>query len=412
MRTRCFVFKTFVCLVNRMVQIADLPVRLERNRLIVDGAINGQKIGIMLDTGAELSLIPRSAAVRLGLSRQEVRGYRMVGVGGETHVEAAFVDEFKIGQATRKGWRVIVAGERDLGENVGFILGNDFFHQVDVEFDLAHGAVRLFQPRDCDGVSLAYWATDRIGEVEIDTVAEAHPQIVLTIRINGQPIKALLDSGASTSVLNKSDAARLGVTPDTTGVVGIGGATGLGQKSIDRWIGPFESVAIGNETIRNIMIPFADLWKDATYAATGSRLGIHPGGQQSMLLGSDFLLGHRLLVAHSQRKLYFTYTGGPVFQQTLAREGGKDSQPLRRTGASCQYSSECMGDLGCMNGQCQPWVNTADQCRGHTECSRDEWCIGWPRHCQARFTEGVACNKDADCEGALKCLSDRCARPN
>ena len=91
--------------------------------------------------------------------------------------------------------------------------------------------------------------------------------------INGQPIKALLDSGASTSVLNKSDAARLGVTPDTTGVVGIGGATGLGQKSIDRWIGPFESVAIGNETIRNIMIPFADLWKDATYAATGSRLG-------------------------------------------------------------------------------------------------------------------------------------------
>ena len=105
----------------------------------------------------------------------------------------------------------------------GFIglLGNDFFHQVDVEFDLAHGAVRLFQPRDCDGVSLAYWATDRIGEVEIDTVAEAHPQIVLTIRINGQPIKALLDSGASTSVLNKSDAARLGVTPDTTGVVGI-----------------------------------------------------------------------------------------------------------------------------------------------------------------------------------------------
>jgi predicted aspartyl protease len=396
----------------KMVQIADLPVRLERNRLIVDGAINGQKIGIMLDTGAERSLIPRSAAVRLGLGRQVVRGYRMVGVGGETQVEAAYIEEFKIGQATRKGWRVIVAGEKDLGENIAFILGDDFFQQVDVEFDLAHGAVRLFQPKDCDGVSLAYWATEGIGEVEMERVTDAHPQIVLTVQINGQPIKALLDSGSTKSVLNKSDAARLGVTPETPGVVAVGSGTGIGQKSIDSWIGQFDSVAFGNETIRNIKITFADLWKDATYTETGSRLGTHLAGQQSMLLGADFLLGHRLLVAHSQRKIYFTYTGGPVFQQTLAREGSKDPQPFRRTGASCQYSSECIGDLGCMNGQCQPLANAADQCRGHSECSRDEWCIGSPRRCQPRFTEGVACNKDADCEGLLKCLSDRCARPN
>ena len=32
-----------------------------------------------------------------------------------------------------------------------------------------------------------------------------------------------------------------------------------------------------------------------------------------MLLGADFLRSHRVLVANSQRKLYFTYSGGPVF---------------------------------------------------------------------------------------------------
>ena len=32
-----------------------------------------------------------------------------------------------------------------------------------------------------------------------------------------------------------------------------------------------------------------------------------------MLLGADFLRAHRTLVAHSQRRLYFTYVGGPVF---------------------------------------------------------------------------------------------------
>jgi len=32
-----------------------------------------------------------------------------------------------------------------------------------------------------------------------------------------------------------------------------------------------------------------------------------------MLLGLDFLRAHRVYVAHSQGKLYFTYSGGPVF---------------------------------------------------------------------------------------------------
>ena len=32
-----------------------------------------------------------------------------------------------------------------------------------------------------------------------------------------------------------------------------------------------------------------------------------------MLLGYDFLRSHRVLVAHSQHRIYFTYSGGPVF---------------------------------------------------------------------------------------------------
>jgi predicted aspartyl protease len=311
----------------KMIQIADWPVRLERNHLIVDGAINGEKIGIMLDTGAMRSLILRSATERLGLTRREVRGYRMFGVGGETHVDAANVEEFKIGPITRKNWRVLVAGERDFGQDIAFLLGEDFFYQVDVEFDLAHRAIRLFQPRDCDGVSLAYWATEVPGEVNIEANYEAQPQIVLTIQINGQPVRAQLDSGASTSVLNKADAARLGVTPETPGVVAVGSGGGLGARSVDNWNGPFESVIIGNETIKDTNIRFADLWRGATYTPIGSHLPQKVASTASMLLGADFLRAHRVLVAHSQRKLYFTYEGGPVFQRTEVEERSKGSQP-------------------------------------------------------------------------------------
>src|SRR5271165_3839605 len=132
----------------KMVQIADLPVRLESNFIIVDGAINGQKIGIIVDTGASRSLILRSAAERLALNPHQVRNYRMFGVGGETHVEAVMLDEFKLGASMRRDWRVLVVGEHDLGPDASFVLGEDFFQLSDLEFDLAHHALRLYQPRD------------------------------------------------------------------------------------------------------------------------------------------------------------------------------------------------------------------------------------------------------------------------
>ena len=299
----------------KMVQVADLPVRLEGNHLIVDGAINGQKIGIKLDTGAQLSFILRSATERLNLTRKQVRGARLFGIGGETYVEMTYVDEFTIGQAARKRWRLLVAGEKDFGRDVVLLLGEDFFSQVDVEFDLAHGAVRLFQPENCDGVSLAYWATEGAGVVDIEAVWDGGPQIILTVQINGQPLRVQLDSGASRSVLNKSDAARLGVTPDSPGVVRAGSGGGIGSKSVEFWTGPFQSFTIGDETIRDTNLDFADLWKGMTYTPVGSHLSRNVGSTPSMLLGADFLRAHRVLVAHSQRKLYFTYVGGPVFQR-------------------------------------------------------------------------------------------------
>ncbi len=132
------------------------------------------------------------------------------------------------------------------------------------------------------------------------------------MKVNGQPVQAQLDSGAGTTVLNKVDAARLGVTPDTPGVVAVGIGGGMGPKAMQLWNGPFASFTIGNETIRDTTIRFADLWKQMTHT-TGSRakqlLDVMPG----MLLGSDFLRSHRVLISHSQHKMYFTYAGGPVF---------------------------------------------------------------------------------------------------
>ena len=298
----------------RFVKIVDWPARSVRNHIVVDGAINGNKVGITLDTGAQKSLVMRSAAVRLDLPRRDAPGVRMIGVGGETKMEIATVDEFKLGESSAKGLQLFVAGEHDFGEGVDVLLGEDFLRRFDVEFDLAHNAVRLFQARDCDGVSLAYWAKENVGEVEMERIDEERPRVTVAIRINDRPIEAILDSGATSSVMTKHDAAAAGVTPETPGVVVGPPSRGLGGKPVEEWIGPFKSFAIGNESIPDVRIRFADLWKESTYQETGSRIGKKVMQTQPMLLGADFLRSHRTLIAHSQRRVYFTYTGGPVFQ--------------------------------------------------------------------------------------------------
>lgn len=297
----------------RIVKIVDWPVTYVRGHIVVSGAINGQKVGIILDTGAMRSIIMRPTAQRLKLTLWEVRGARMYGVGGETALHIATVDDFKLGETAIPDIRLYVAGEQDFGEGKDVLLGEDFLRNFDIEFDLANRAVRLFQPQGCDGVSLAYWTKEVPGQVEIERIDEERPRIAFPVQVNGRPVEAFLDSGAPTSIVSIDDAAAVGVTPTSAGVAAGPMVGGVGGKRVEIWSGPFESFAVGNETIRDIRIRFGDLDKYSTATATGSRIARRFRNTQPMMLGADFLQAHRLLVSHSQRRLYYTYVGGPVF---------------------------------------------------------------------------------------------------
>ena len=281
----------------KLKQIGEWRVKPHSGRLIVDGEINGQKIGVLLDTGAQNSVILRAAADRLGLTRQTAPDYRAYGVGGETYVEYTVLDEMKLGQAARRNWRVLVLGERELGQDHALLLGYDFFQQVDIEFDLPNDTVRLFQAEDCGNVSLAYWAR---GTADVVSLAIDNDRAQL----------AELDSGASRSVVSRLVAAQIGVTPDTPATRAIGASGGVGAGRPEQWIGAFQSFVIGGEMIRNPEIRFTDLSIASTQ--TGSRVAVRED-LRDMLLGLDFLRAHRVYVAHSQGRLYFTYSGGPVF---------------------------------------------------------------------------------------------------
>ena len=316
-----------------LVQIAEWPVRLVRNHLVVDGTINRNKVGVMLDTGAMQTLIVRSQADRLGLPRSQ-SGAQMTGIGGRSRVETVLIDEVTIEDAVRKNWTMAVAGETDLGGDIGIILGEDFLSRVDVELDMEHNLVRLYEAKGCGDKSLAYWMVAGAGEVQIESTSEVGPEIVFSVLINGQSVKAMLDTGGAVSLLRKSVAARLGITPEMPGAKEAGSLGGIGANQVQAWIAPMATFKIGNEQISNASIVVADIGDRSEFRLEMNRIQRARStiGRNEMILGMDFLRAHRMLISHSQKKLYFTYSGGPLFRANPVLETRDDTRPEAKAG--------------------------------------------------------------------------------
>jgi predicted aspartyl protease/tetratricopeptide (TPR) repeat protein len=241
----------------KLVRIAEWPVRLQRGLPVMEGAINGKKVGVLLDTGAYASMITKAAADRLELNTR-MTSETMIGVGGTSRVLMTRVDKFEIGGAALDGMRVRVGGERPI-PGVDFILGDDFFASVDIEFDYAKGVVRLFQPQDCRNVALAYW-DPRALQVPM----ENSKKVLFPVKMNGREATAMLDSGASSSVVSLPFAAKVGITPES-GLASSGCSGGLGADLVRSWVATFDSLEIGDQTIRDARLHVSDFMPELNY---------------------------------------------------------------------------------------------------------------------------------------------------
>src|SRR5690349_17010030 len=76
----------------RLVDLADWPVRLEHNLPVTAGTLNGEPVGVMIDTGSAATIVTEAAAARLSLPTRAT-GERMAGIGGNTRLLVTRVRE-------------------------------------------------------------------------------------------------------------------------------------------------------------------------------------------------------------------------------------------------------------------------------------------------------------------------------
>ncbi|HEV7358581.1 MAG TPA: aspartyl protease family protein [Steroidobacteraceae bacterium] len=270
-------------------------------RPLIDAKINGQDVQLLVDSGASFSMISAAMAKQLNLRLGPAPpGFSIRGVGGKIDISVGTAKVFRIANVDVPNVDFLVGGSEAGGGSSG-VLGQNFLVSWNVEYDLAKGLIRIFKDTDCSKQFLAYWGIqnpERVTVTNIDKTTLRSPHAIGHAFVNGEKIRVLFDSGAFKSVLSIKAAQRAGLKLDSPEVIDGGETSGIGRNLVKSYIAPFASFRFADgEEIKNARLRVADIDLDLA----------------DMLVGADFFLSHRIFIANSQEKVYFTYNGGPVF---------------------------------------------------------------------------------------------------
>jgi tetratricopeptide (TPR) repeat protein/predicted aspartyl protease len=309
----------------KLGKMAEFPITMTGMRPLTTAQINGRDVEFTVDSGAFFSILSSASASELDLKTHFAPfGFFLTGVNGNASVSVATVKVFTLAGVPLHDVDFLVGGS-DISGSAG-LLGQNVLHIGDVEYDLGQGVVRLMRPDGCGKEVLAYWvkANEPYSEMDIEPTSRERSQTIGRAFLNGAEIRVEFDTGAGVSMLSLEAAARAGIKPDSPGVVPAGESGGIGRGTFATYIAPFSSFKIGDEEIKN----------------TRLRIGGMQLANADMLIGPDFFLSHRVYVANSQHKVYFTYNGGPVFNLAGAKhttspaQSGSGASPAAEGGAS------------------------------------------------------------------------------
>lgn len=294
----------------KLAILLELPVTMNGLKPVADTKLNGHDVTLIVDSGAFFSMLSPSVAAQFQLPlRPAPFNLTVKGVGGAMEsISVTSVTLTLAGITFPRKWDFIVGGN-EIGSGGRGLLGQNILRVADVEYDLAHGVIRLIKPEgNCRSTRPTYWAKEgeTFSVMDITSATPLEPHTMGVGFLNGSKIRVLFDTGAGPSLLSLQAAERAGIKPDSHDVRPGGTSVGVGRGFVQTWIAPFQSFKIGDEEIRN----------------THLRIGEVQLSIADMLIGADFFLSHRVYVASSERKLYFTYNGGPVFNLTTLPDAG------------------------------------------------------------------------------------------
>ncbi|MDR3528710.1 MAG: retroviral-like aspartic protease family protein [Rhizomicrobium sp.] len=293
------------CKPLKMFESIALSSSPDGRRLYVPVQINGQDKRLLLDTGAPISMISDDMvkALAIGTHQAKVRLYAVTGSYTDRYARVTL----KIGRLNLGESEFMVSPGLNDGDepDVVGILGTDFLAMFDIAIDPAAKKLDLLDPDHCPE-KVIYWPASAIAKVPVERLRDGH--IVVSLELDGKPVRAILDTGASGSTLRITAAhAFLGIeagSADTPAVGELNGTKGLTTyRHVFKTLS-FEGVAVANPTLT--LIPeMTEEPLSSTPLGTLIRVK-NPAIKPELLLGMDILRHMHFYIAYKEHVVYFT----------------------------------------------------------------------------------------------------------
>jgi predicted aspartyl protease len=275
------------------------------DRFTVPVQINGHAEHLTVDSGSPLTMLSLDAAKRLNL---KLRGSLLSSsdVKGERSSAQAIADNFDLGSAHAQNFYFDIYAGR-LGGSAG-LMSPTTFSRSDIDFDFGARRLNIFSRDHCEG-RVAYWPERPLAVIPVDIKA-GHLNVPVTV--DGRPMRAILDTGATITVMTDTAAWRImGIQPGSADAPEI--AETKSGPDMKYYSHPFASLNFGGVNVENPkIIIMTDHSGTETHpvGSTGSRLSTEGNARSpDLIVGMNVLTHLHLYIAYGEEKLYITPAG-------------------------------------------------------------------------------------------------------
>ena len=278
----------------RVVPLSAVPVDTVDGHVLVTVLVNETAATFILDTGAERTLMGEDVVRRLGLERDHWVTSTILGIGGLQQRPNALPRSLRLGttplhRRTLTGDTSVTVGPLPVteiaGRPIAGLLGRDFLSLFDLDLDLPDHRMTLYDVHGCDAWFLP-WTSPYAAIPASMPMAAA---LVVQVLVDGRPLRTLIDTGASSSLITASGMFRLGVTPALLTPDPAGNGAGVGPAPVPMHLHRFAELRVGPDVMRD----------PALWVASVRVVPI-----VDMLLGADWLQTRRVWLSFETKQVF------------------------------------------------------------------------------------------------------------
>ena len=266
-------------------RIGEITVVTVNSAPTVTVVANGAAVTLLLDTGAGRTILTPQAAQRIGAQPPRIEfDRRMRGIAGALPTREVELRSFTIAGMVIPWRRIAVAPITTASVALDGLLGADVLSYFDVDFDLSHNRIALYEQQSCP-VATPDWPQPYVG---IRTGRSANDYLFFPVQLDGRRIGAIVDTGAQRTAVSTKAALSLGVTETALAQdrsITIRGSAG---EQLTAHIHRFAQLEVGGEITHNPDITVVDL-------------NLHDA---DLVLGVDFLRTRRIWFSYGSLQIF------------------------------------------------------------------------------------------------------------